>query len=78
MNETTKDKETRSTYFENNIIKTLNAQWQNNENYLDKFDRETHNRMITAYGGFEAAKKLDIFNSRPWFQNIMREKRQKK
>ena len=34
--------------------------------------------MINAYGGFEAAKKLDIFNSRPWFQNIMREKRLKK
>lgn len=78
MDATDLDKKTRATYFENNILKTLNSQWMNNESYLDKFDRETHDRMINAYGGFEAAKKLDIFNSRPWFQNIMREKRLKK
>jgi hypothetical protein len=78
MDATDLDKKTRSTYFEDNIIKTLNSQWMNSPSYLDKFDRETHNKMINAYGGFEAAKKLDIFNSRPWFQNIMREKRQKK
>lgn len=74
MDATDLDKKTRATYFENNIINTLNSQWMNNQSYLDKFDRETHNRIIKAYGGFEAAKKLDIFKSRPWFQNIMKEK----
>jgi len=78
MDATDLDKKTRSTYFEKNIIKTLNQQWQSNENYLDKFDRETHNRMIAAYGGMDAAKKLDIFASRPWFIKILQETQQKK
>ena len=78
MDATTRDNETRSTYFEKNIINTLNTQWLSNENYLDKFDRETHNKMITAYGGVNAAKKLDIFASRPWFQKILQESQQKK
>lgn len=66
--QTSTDKDIRSVYFTKNIIDALDKEFQKNQNYLNEFDNETHDKMIEKYGGIVEAGKIQYIANTPWYK----------